>query len=232
MGNSISNEPLGETWSMDKSAITTANIEEPCTILVLDEHLNRFPFESMNMVSNIAITRVPSLQFLVATLRERKKSNPSVSPPVVNPSKVKYVVDPESNLRETASTMETALKLKASTEGWEWGGVVRQMPSSEFMSKALQTENSLYLFCGHGGGENVFSISQIEALMGGQDDGIRGCRSSVVLMGCSSGKVKQWQTPFGVRAQGGIALSYLRAGAPCVVGNLWNVTDRDIDRYV
>ena len=29
----------------------------------------------------------------------------------------------------------------------------------------------------------------------------------------------------------GIALSYLVAGAPCVVGNLWDVTDRDIDRY-
>ena len=28
----------------------------------------------------------------------------------------------------------------------------------------------------------------------------------------------------------GIALSYILAGAPCVVGNLWDVTDRDIDR--
>jgi separase len=29
----------------------------------------------------------------------------------------------------------------------------------------------------------------------------------------------------------GIALSYLMAGANCVIGNLWDVTDRDIDRF-
>ena len=29
----------------------------------------------------------------------------------------------------------------------------------------------------------------------------------------------------------GVALSYLCAGAPCVVGNLWDVTDHDIDRF-
>lgn len=29
----------------------------------------------------------------------------------------------------------------------------------------------------------------------------------------------------------GVALSYLAAGAPCVVGNLWDVTDKDIDAF-
>ena len=30
----------------------------------------------------------------------------------------------------------------------------------------------------------------------------------------------------------GVALSYLCAGAPCLIENLWDVTDNDIDRYV
>ena len=29
----------------------------------------------------------------------------------------------------------------------------------------------------------------------------------------------------------GVVTSYLNAGAPCVVGNLWDVSDRDIDRF-
>ena len=58
-------------------------------------------------------------------------------------------------------------------------------------------------------------------------------------MGCSSGKlisvnrkdsrITDKVTMF--YEPEGIALIYLCAGAPCVVGNLWDVTDRDIDRY-
>jgi len=57
-------------------------------------------------------------------------------------------------------------------------------------------------------------------------------------MGCSSGKLKSPNTPR-ENSTGhisptfyepeGIALSYIFAGAPCVVGTLWDVTDRDID---
>ena len=70
-------------------------------------------------------------------------------------------------------------------------------------------------------------------------DGIRGCRAPVVLMGCSSGKLQSVNTSKSTSSSSyytmhyepeGIALSYLLAGAPCVVGNLWDVTDRDIDR--
>ena len=69
-----------------------------------------------------------------------------------------------------------------------------------------------------------------------------GCNSTVVLMGCSSGKLdtvdrKHLSAPTATTLFSshyepeGIALSYLMAGSPCVVANLWDVTDRDIDRY-
>ncbi|KAL7541613.1 hypothetical protein ACHAXR_011062 [Thalassiosira sp. AJA248-18] len=212
---------------------------EPCTILVLDEHLLRFPFESMDMFSDITITRVPSLPFVLATLLETESLH-STSKPKVDARKVKCVLDPESNLSESASTLGPALNSIASKNGWEWEGVVGQLPSSEFMSQALAEENGLYLYCGHGGGEKVMTRSQVEELMTGRDDGMRGCRSAIVLMGCSSGKLQSVNTPK-ENPSGrvhtmhyepeGIALSYLFAGAPCVVGNLWDVTDRDIDRY-
>ena len=251
-----SSEPDEETHSINSSAATTSadsekctsdadsdqvGLGEPCTILILDEHLQRFPLESIEMFSHIAITRVPSLPFVLAILLESETIHSTAAPPVVNPTKVKYIIDPESNLSETASTLGTALKSMASKNGWEWEGVAGRLPSFEFMSEALTEENGLYLFCGHGGGENAFSRSQVEALMKGRDDGIRGCRSTVVLMGCSSGKLLSVNTPkenpsgydYTMHYEPeGIALSYLYAGVPCVVGNLWDVTDRDIDRYV
>ena len=218
--------------------------EEPCTILILDEHLQRFPIESMDMFSNVAITRVPSLAFIFALLLECEMNHHSTAVatlPAVDPMKVKYVVDPESNLTETASTLGTGLTLLSNTNGWKWDGVAGQMPTSEFMSQALTTDNGLYLYCGHGGGEKAYTRLQVEGLMNIREDGIRGCRATVVLMGCSSGKLQSVNTPKSTSSSSssyytmhyepeGIALSYLLAGAPCVVGNLWDVTDRDIDR--
>ncbi|KAJ3389091.1 hypothetical protein HDU84_009187 [Entophlyctis sp. JEL0112] len=46
-------------------------------------------------------------------------------------------------------------------------------------------------------------------------------------MGCSSGKLKA-PGDFDIA---GTALNYLMGGSPAVVGNLWDVTDRDIDRF-
>ena len=212
--------------------------EEPCIVLVLDEHWLRFPIESMNLLANITVTRVPSLPFVLATLLETESLH-STTNPMIDARKVKYVVDPESNLSQSASTLGPALNSLASKNGWQWEGVVGQMPSPEFMTQALSEENGMYLYCGHGGGEKAFSRSQVEELMTGRDDGVRGCRAPIVLMGCSSGRLQSVNTPK-ENPSGhmhtmhyepeGIALTYLLAGAPCVVGNLWDVTDRDIDR--
>lgn len=46
-------------------------------------------------------------------------------------------------------------------------------------------------------------------------------------MGCSSGALPAC----GDFPPAGIALAYLAAGCPSVVANLWDVTDRDIDRF-
>ena len=46
-------------------------------------------------------------------------------------------------------------------------------------------------------------------------------------MGCSSGSL----TLNGCYAPNGAPLSYLLAGSPVIVANLWEVTDKDIDRF-
>lgn len=47
------------------------------------------------------------------------------------------------------------------------------------------------------------------------------------LWGCSSGKLRQQ----GIHDPSGAVLYYLCGGAPFVVGNLWDVTDVDIDKF-
>lgn len=218
--------------------------EEPCIILILDEHLHRLPFESMDMFANRAVTRMPSLPFVIAALEERHSIGLRSLVPQVDQTKLTYILDPEQNLSETASTMAPALESMSSANGLDWKGCIGEMPTPEFMTEALIQDNGLVLYCGHGGGEKFFSRAQVEDFINhrdGDESGTRrGCRSTVVLMGCSSGKLKSVNHPkdnpsnhhYPIHYEPeGIALSYIFAGAPCVIGNLWDVTDRDIDRY-
>ena len=48
-----------------------------------------------------------------------------------------------------------------------------------------------------------------------------------LLAGCSSGAM----APRGDFEPTGVVAAYLQAGCPLAVANLWDVTDRDIDRY-
>ena len=55
-----------------------------------------------------------------------------------------------------------------------------------------------------------------------------------LLMGCSSGRLKLPELAAGAHqgcAVTGAVASCLRAGSPCVVANLWDVTDKDIDMF-
>ena len=241
----INNSPKENLVEIDEHTVEPMNQgrddDEPCTILILDEHLHRLPLESMDMFENVTVTRMPSLSFVLAALQERLSEDSNVIPQI-DPNRVRFILDPEQNLSETASKMEPALNSIASTNCWDWKGCVGQMPTQEFMTDAITQANGLLLYCGHGGGERFFSRSQVEDFINycSEDKQCRGCLSSIVLMGCSSGKLKSVNSPKENSSKQmiypmhyepeGIALSYIFAGAPCVVGNLWDVTDRDIDR--
>jgi len=212
----------------------SSNSEENCILLILDENLHRFPFEGMDICSKQTVSRVPSLPFAIAPLIE------SVTYPVVEPAEASYIVDPEGNLSQTKNRLLPAISDICESHDWDWKSVVGCLPSEDFVQHALTQPNGLLLYCGHGGATCCFSRSQVESLMKADGkEGARRCRSSIILMGCSSGKlvsvnrkdskITEKVTMF--YEPEGIALSYLCAGAPCVVGNLWDVTDRDIDRY-
>ena len=79
-------------------------------------------------------------------------------------------------------------------------------------------ESDIFLYVGHSGGEQFFNNRKVENLS---------VNSTVLLMGCSSASPRVE----GDYSPNGIALSYLSAGAPCVVGNLWSITDVDGDSF-
>jgi hypothetical protein len=313
------------TLTMDEQAVRVPPhhyyVTTPTTFLILDEQLQCFPWESLPLFQTransnenastadyaAAVCRVPSLPFVVspllATSRRDVTEHVNDNAMTINPSRVSYVLDPESNLTLTQTRVGDALReiqieggLRSDANDVEWQGVMGELPTEAFMQQALTNNTNtntntntsqahrqaqgagLYLFCGHGGGTKAFSRVQVEELMymSSDDDGVmsrqphdkaapsvnvvpnvRRCQSSVILMGCSSGKLSSnfdedyidvgigigigaaddashshsRPPPLPYYEASGLALSYLQAGAPCVVANLWDVTDGDIDKY-
>jgi len=215
---------------------------ENCIFLILDENLHRFPFEGMPILRRKTVCRVPCLSFVLATLIEHECSTNVF--PFVDPAAVSYVLNPESNLEATQDRILPIVQDIPNTHRWDWDGVVGEIPPPSFFSTAYGRKGGLTMYFGHGGAQVCFSRRNVEKLIEGrvssstQLDKPDSCRSAILLMGCSSGKlisinrkhsISIEETPLYYEPEG-IALSYLCAGAPCVIGNLWDVTDNDIDR--
>lgn len=74
----------------------------------------------------------------------------------------------------------------------------------------------MFIYCGHGGGEVAYDAYHLRKIS---------CPVAF-LWGCSSGQL----VTNGIHDPTGVSMSYLIGGSPCVVGNLWDVTDKDLDK--
>jgi len=97
-----------------------------------------------------------------------------------------------------------------------WDGITGRAPMDQEILSALKT-NDIFLYFGHGSGEQYVKSTQIKRLESA---------SLTMLFGCSSGKLREAGDfePFGT------PFTYLLGGSPALLANLWDVTDRDIDK--
>lgn len=187
------------------------------TILVLDKSLHAFPWESMPCLQGLPVSRVPSLACLRRLLMESKAASTNTEDKpkghYVSSKKGAYVLNPSSDLKNTQSYFEPAFSSLGS-----WKSHVNKKPEEEVFETAL-TNSDVFLYFGHGGGAQYIRGKTIRRL--GK------CRPVTFLMGCSSAAL----TEAGEFECYGQIWHYMLAGCPAVVGTLWDVTDRDIDRF-
>lgn len=216
-------------------------VERHPVVLVLDELLQAIPWEGLPCLRGHAVTRVPAVPFVFAALATRwdggadgedspseastnsrgkpstknleKSWNPSQDG--VRSDRGYYVLDPEANLPHTRKQLGPVFQGLERRLGWS--GVRGKAPTEEDMVRTLQ-EVDIFAYCGHGAGELLVGREAVGRLTN--------C-AVAVLMGCSSGRLKG----YGDFEPMGMATSYLAGGSPAVVANLWDVTDKDIDRF-
>lgn len=216
--------------------------------LVLDSELQGLPWESLPVVRGFETYRMPSVasiralfihqQLISATVscnsstldqtneqaglwvdRSVRKSTLEIplsivpiSEPRVNPYNTYYVLNPSGDLAKTQEAFEVWFK-----ENIGWEGKVGQVPTIDEYVAGLQ-KHDLYTYLGHGSGEQYLPERFVRRL--------DRCAASL-LMGCSSGRF----SPRGDYEPVGVPLSFLMAGCPAAIANLWDVTDGDIDRF-
>ncbi|KAI9500615.1 peptidase family C50-domain-containing protein [Coemansia spiralis] len=195
-------------------------------ILALDKHAQQIPWECLPCLCDYPISRIPSISFLqhrLATMNAKRNSSgePLLSidhmtndlPGVmVDGRRAFYVLNPEGDLHRTQDNFETFLCAQT-----EWRGVVGRRPMNHECEHGLSTSD-VFMYFGHGGAESYISRSQIRSL--------NNC-AVVLLLGCSSGQLKL----AGEYDALGTAMDYIIGGCPALVGNLWDVGDKDIDRF-
>ncbi|KAK4699322.1 separase, partial [Phenoliferia sp. Uapishka_3] len=187
------------------------------TFLLLDKSLQSFPWESIPCLRGRSVSRLPSLAFLRDRIDLARLQSPSSEQDscdlIVDSKRTSFVLNPSGDLKNTQSTFEPWLD---SMKGKGWGGIVGRAPSDLEMKVALSTKE-LFLYFGHGGAEQYVRSQTVRHLP----------RCAVTMLwGCSSGLLKD----LGDYDPIGTPYHYMIAGCPALVANLWDVTDKDIDK--
>ncbi|GJT74012.1 separase isoform X1 [Tanacetum coccineum] len=177
-------------------------------ILVLDKDIHMLPWESMKILENQEIYRMPSVSSIFYAYEKchksgRKTVKDFASDATLDPSNAYYVIDPEiENIDEWK--LAVSLNNEFHLEGIFWKDVV-----VEEILEILKSR-SLFIYCGHNAGLQYISRNALKTLE---------VSASAILMGCASGLLKSEgpYTPLGA------PIDYLLAGSPIVMCNLWNI---------
>jgi len=184
------------------------------TILILDKALHAFPWESLPCMDGKAVSRLNSLSCLRDRILAQKDDVPEGAPAgkYISRDKISYILNPDGDLKNTQAKFSKPLQSLN-----EWRAIVKREPTEEEM-KASLSDSELFLYFGHGCGSQYIRAREIRRL--------EQC-AVTVLMGCSSGALVE----AGEFESHGTALHYMQGGCPALVAILWDVTDRDIDRF-
>lgn len=210
------------------SACQSPNTVSRHTILILDKSLHVFPWESLPCLENLSISRLPSLaalrERLLAARFSRTRENAVPGHYIRTSAGGVSILNPSGDLAHTTKTIKPRLdELQGS-----WTHITNRVPSEKEFEESLR-EKELVLYFGHGSGAQYVKSKSVRRLYPGpQCDGeVKPACATTLLFGCSSVHL----TENGIYEPSGMLASYLTAGAPAVVGMLWDVTDKDCDRF-
>ena len=174
------------------------------TVLITNNQAHSIPWESMPILEAISVSRMPSLESLHVLLERQEQSLQ------ITKNDIAMIINPNGDLPKTQSRFEHLIN------GCESVMVNEKPTCTQFIT--MLKDHRAFVYIGHGSGDQYVRVSEIKKSAD---------ISASFLLGCSSAYMK----PRGQMGSTGTIIGYLLGGAPFVVGNLWDVTDKDIDMF-
>ncbi|VDN98079.1 unnamed protein product [Rodentolepis nana] len=203
-------------WIKQK-ADSQMSIHDRPTVLILDRQLTLLPWEWIiwgqldecdQNCSVPTVCRNFSLTLLIGH-QSLKKFNVAK----FNSDSAFYVVNPEANLPSTEETFQSYF-----TQHFpKWSGIYGRMPQPDEVVEGF-VQKDLFVYLGHGNGS--------KCLMPTFDEGVNS-KAVAFIIGCSSGRPRIE----GRHEAYASVFNHLISGAPTAVTLMWDVTDKDIDRF-
>ncbi|KAL4588484.1 hypothetical protein LXL04_001375 [Taraxacum kok-saghyz] len=210
-----------ETHDLILNAISEEVADRKPVILVLDFQIQMLPWENLPVLRNQEVYRMPSVATISSTFdkyfqnqnnqNQEKEKEKEKDFPMIDPLDAYYLLNPGGDLPTTQSNFQNWFKDQ------NLQGTSGTSPTVDELTTALKSHD-LFMYFGHGSGVQYIPGDEIQKL--------DGC-AATLLMGCSSGSLSL----NGSYTPKGAPLYYLFAGSPIIVANLWEVTDKDIDRF-
>ncbi|WJX81047.1 separase [Trifolium repens] len=213
MSSEIAFELLTEAFNLLE--VDDSMNREP-VILVLDSEVQMLPWESLPILRNQEVYRMPSVSSIFAVFYKDSNHKEQVERnlvpfPSIDPLDAFYLLNPGGDLVRTQIQFENYFRDK------NLEGKAGSKPTIKELISALESHD-LFIYFGHGSGAQYIPTYEIQKL---QQCG------ATLLMGCSSGSL----TLYGSYKPQGVPLSYLLAGSPFIVATLWDVRDTDMNRF-
>jgi separase len=124
--------------------------------LVLDKNAQRIPWESIPVLRGRSVSRIPSISFLVDRIQlarhrqglpfvppDLEADDPIVDRAIVDPTRVRYVLNPKGDLKHTEKQFGPWLKRMTKEAGW--AGIIGRKPSEVEMARSL-AESDLFMY--------------------------------------------------------------------------------------
>lgn len=180
------------------------------TVIVPGKGCELFPWECLEPLRGQSISRMTSVLALLEVLevQEEKKRTQQ--------KRFSYLLNPGGDLVRTQENFKSFFEGNS-----KWIGETGKAPRTDFYDKQV-VGHDLYVYLGHGGCEEYITMS---SLIGSSFTGKK--VPPALLIGCSSASLTQ----MGYLESHGNVYNWLTAGSPMVVVNLWDVTDKDIDKF-
>ncbi|ORX47305.1 hypothetical protein BCR36DRAFT_398516 [Piromyces finnis] len=197
-------------------------------IIIPDKETEVIPWENFPILYDKPTTRMLSLSMLIDRILLTKNENERRASSNTKDSKInfyssdKYIIDacstyyilnPGGDLKNTQDKFQYQFEQQS-----HWLGLSGKAPTEKEYMNGL-SNYQLFMYFGHGGGECYIKGRTI------RNHNKEKC-AVTLLMGCSSGLLKS----SGAYDPTGNSINYLLGQSPALSANLWDVTDRDIDR--